>query len=127
MSCEKPTKLSDPNKKRFLEEFELLQVCLSEEPEQDWDGIYHQTTKMGEILTAIMYEEHHKKSSHMKEQTCPICEKPFMGWGNNPAPVAVDGNVCDGCNGALIIPIRFGNKRVEKFVMCILARNKSKK
>jgi len=120
-------KVSSPRMKQLLQKFESLQKHLSESPKRDWDYICHLTTKMNEVTAMIMYEENHEKFQHMKEQTCPICEKPFMGWGNNPAPIPVDGNVCDWCNEFIIFPVRMGHKKVEKYVMCILARNKSKK
>lgn len=44
---------------------------------------------------------------------CPLCGKPYKGWGNNPYPLNV-GRVCDKCNLNVIIPMRI-----------IMNRNKS--
>ena len=40
------------------------------------------------------------------EKTCCICGKTFTGWGNNPWPVAEDGECCDECNIIKVIPAR---------------------
>lgn len=37
--------------------------------------------------------------------TCVLCGRPIMGWGNNPYPLAEDGECCDQCN-ALVIEAR---------------------
>lgn len=34
---------------------------------------------------------------------CPICGKTFIGYGNNPYPVAKDGLCCDDCNMWVIV------------------------
>lgn len=45
----------------------------------------------------------------MKEKhICPICNKEFTGYGNNPRPYLKDGCVCDDCNLKFIIPCRMG-------------------
>jgi len=33
-------------------------------------------------------------------KTCVLCGKPFVGWGNNPEPLArwEAGRCCDDCN-----------------------------
>ena len=39
----------------------------------------------------------------MKEFTCCICGKKFIGYGNNPYPIKDDGRCCDECNKKVII------------------------
>lgn len=49
---------------------------------------------------------------------CVICGKPFVGWGNNPYPVADHGHCCDECNSVYVIPARiaeiYRNKEAGK-------------
>ena len=51
--------------------------------------------------------------SEEEVKICPLCGKPYKGWGNNPYPLNV-GKVCDKCNLNVIIPMRI-----------IMNRNKS--
>jgi hypothetical protein len=41
-------------------------------------------------------------------QECVLCGYEFVGWGNNPEPLAAyeDGRACDLCNGSKVIPAR---------------------
>ncbi len=40
-----------------------------------------------------------------KMKVCSICQKPFVGYGNNPAPFS--GEICcDDCNCNYVIPLR---------------------
>ena len=39
-------------------------------------------------------------------KTCCICGQVFIGWGNNPEPVAKDGECCSDCNANRVIPAR---------------------
>ena len=41
-----------------------------------------------------------------KIQTCCLCGKRFLGYGNNPDPLKREGRCCDDCNKALVIPAR---------------------
>lgn len=41
-----------------------------------------------------------------KNKTCCICNQPITGWGNNPWPVAKDGECCEHCNYTVVIPAR---------------------
>ncbi len=50
-------------------------------------------------LNSVKFEEEVK--------ICPLCGKPYTGWGNNPSPLEMD-MVCDECNLNVIIPLRFG-------------------
>lgn len=43
----------------------------------------------------------------MKKQTCVICKKEFVGFGNNAYPIA-EGRCCDECNAKVV------NSRIEK-------------
>ena len=45
----------------------------------------------------------------MKNQKCAFCEKEIVGHGNNPAPFANMGEVCDACNSRYVIPARLAN------------------
>jgi len=39
--------------------------------------------------------------------TCCLCGKEFVGWGNNPSPLAdEDKKCCDECNYTKVIPAR---------------------
>ena len=76
--------------------------------------------QMNAIGNDIMCEEY----PHLKGQTCPICDKKFNGWGNNPAPLNIDGKVCDDCNMNVIVPVRMGNRHLVKMVMKMIKKNK---
>lgn len=38
-----------------------------------------------------------------KVYTCVICNKNFMGYGNNPYPLKNNGRCCGNCNGKVIV------------------------
>jgi hypothetical protein len=76
--------------------------------------------QLNAIRNEIMCEEY----PHLKNQTCPICDKKFNGWGNNPAPLNVEGLVCDDCNMCVIVPVRMGNRNLVKMVMKMIKKNK---
>ena len=40
------------------------------------------------------------------EFKCCICGKTFSGYGNNPAPVKMEGRCCDDCDSMVVIPTR---------------------
>lgn len=40
------------------------------------------------------------------EQTCCICGRTFIGYGNNPYPVKDNGRCCDVCNYDKVLPSR---------------------
>ena len=42
-----------------------------------------------------------------KKQKCCVCGKTFVGFGNNPAPIAHEGRCCDKCNEQRVIPARY--------------------
>ena len=45
------------------------------------------------------------KNAQLKKdhtQVCHICGKTFIGYGNNPYPVAKDGLCCDDCNEVVV-------------------------
>lgn len=33
---------------------------------------------------------------------CVLCGRPITGWGNNPYPLAEDGECCDQCNNLVV-------------------------
>ena len=37
---------------------------------------------------------------------CCICDEAFAGYGNDPWPIADDGECCDLCNASKVIPAR---------------------
>lgn len=41
-----------------------------------------------------------------KTFTCCLCKKESIGYGNNPAPVALKGRCCDKCDREVVIPTR---------------------
>ena len=41
------------------------------------------------------------------KQKCPLCGKSFIGFGNNPEPLAkYENRCCDDCNNRFVIPAR---------------------
>lgn len=51
----------------------------------------------------------------MSKQTkvCCICNEPFIGYGNDPWPVAEEGQCCDNCNATQVVPARLKKMREE--------------
>ena len=49
---------------------------------------------------------------------CVICQDPYYGYGNNPAPLRDEGSCCDECNMEYVIPARikyyYANERNER-------------
>ena len=45
---------------------------------------------------------------------CVICDKPSMGYGNNPEPVRQysEGRCCDVCDWTKVLPARLERKEV---------------
>ena len=41
-----------------------------------------------------------------KKKNCNLCGREFTGFGNNPNPLKIKGQVCDECNAYVIIPTR---------------------
>ena len=41
-----------------------------------------------------------------RELKCCICGKTIIGYGNDPWPVKIDGECCDKCNMAHVVPAR---------------------
>jgi hypothetical protein len=75
-------------------------------------------------MNALSSEIACESNPHLKDRTCTLCVKKFNGWGNSPAPLEIDGQVCDTCNTLVVIPVRFGNKKVAKFAMKKYSKNK---
>lgn len=40
------------------------------------------------------------------QNTCVICGKNFVGYGNNPSPIMEHGVCCNECNETKVIPER---------------------
>jgi hypothetical protein len=87
------------------------------------NAVHSQEQRMELIqqITAIRNEIMCEEYPHLKGQTCPICDKKFNGWGNNPAPLNTD-KVCDSCNMNIIVPVRMGHKKLEKVVKKMLLK-----
>ena len=79
-------------------------------------NIIKQMNALGNEIMCVEYP-------HLKNQTCPICDKKFNGWGNNPSPLNIDGKVCDDCNMSVIVPVRMGNRNLVKMVMKMIKKN----
>jgi len=45
-------------------------------------------------------------SKNFIRQCCTLCNEQFVGYGNNPDPLATDGVCCDTCNIKQVIPAR---------------------
>ena len=59
--------------------------------------------------TDLNHQRRHRVITALLEKAtrcCSICRQPFIGFGNNPAPIN-DGVCCDECNGTVVIPARF--------------------
>ena len=52
----------------------------------------------------------------MKKKECAFCGKEIVGYGNNPAPFANKGVVCDECNSRYVIPARLEGVNVSRVV-----------
>lgn len=46
-------------------------------------------------------------------KVCCLCGKRFSGWGNNPWPLAEEGECCDDCNNDVIMARLRGLKAKE--------------
>lgn len=38
----------------------------------------------------------------MQEYECVMCGEHFKGWGNNPAPIHLEGRCCNECNQIVV-------------------------
>ena len=47
---------------------------------------------------------------------CPICRKTYVGYGNNPYPIAKDGRCCDDCNQLYVITMRMLLDRASGYI-----------
>lgn len=50
----------------------------------------------------------------MKNEKCCLCGDEIIGYGNNPAPVADEGQCCDLCNITKVIPARLKQFRFDE-------------
>lgn len=59
-----------------------------------------------------------KRDQEAKTDICPLCGESFdIKHGHNPAPLEVEGNVCDNCQTNYVIPARLealGMRNKEK-------------
>ena len=75
-------------------------------------------------MNALSSEIACESNPHLKDRHCPLCGNTFNGWGNSPAPLEIDAQVCDTCNAHIVIPVRFGNKKLAKVAMKKFSKNK---
>lgn len=68
---------------------------------------------MVSIKTIALYVKVIKRRKQMsnemdtrKLKVCCICGNYFEGFGNNPAPIRLEGVCCTDCNSELVIPAR---------------------
>lgn len=40
-------------------------------------------------------------------EPCVLCGGLIVGYGNNPAPIKIEGRCCDECNATFVVPLRF--------------------
>jgi hypothetical protein len=71
-------------------------------------------TKQNGIYLATEAEKAQWEKDHTL--VCPICGKTFIGYGNNPYPVANDGRCCDDCNHLSVIPMRLLLDRATGYI-----------
>ena len=71
-------------------------------------------TKQNGIYLASEVEKAQWEKDHTL--VCPICGKTFIGYGNNPYPVAKDGRCCDECNITSVIPMRLLLDRATGYI-----------
>jgi len=110
---------SESTTKSLLQAHKDLQEELCSN-KHNWDKQLEIIRQMNQLSNELMCEEY----PHLKGQVCPLCNKKFNGWGNNPAPLEIDTNVCDDCNQNIVIPVRMGNKKLVKIVMKKVSKNK---
>lgn len=48
-----------------------------------------------------------------KKFRCCLCGKVVSGYGNNPAPLKIEGVCCDECNLTKVIPARIKSTKVS--------------
>lgn len=77
-----------------------LQQCQSEE--MMLEEIFRLKEKQDVLFAELACVDNPK----LKGRTCPLCKETFDGYGNNPAPLRVKGQVCDRCNATQVIPAR---------------------
>lgn len=54
----------------------------------------------------------------MKKKKCCICNKDFIGYGNNPWPLKEKGLCCDECNKKVVLErfARYGKNVTQKYL-----------
>jgi hypothetical protein len=62
----------------------------------------------------------------LANRTCPWCEGKYDGYGNNPAPIPINGQVCDQCN-ALVVQARMAESNWSPKGYKAMLRNLKKK
>lgn len=53
-----------------------------------------------------VYKDIKNNLKDSEEKKCILCGKPYIGYGNNPEPLANKGKCCDLCNTTKVIPER---------------------
>ena len=56
------------------------------------------------LRTPVCRRGRHGRRKEMTTEngTCVLCGRPITGWGNNPYPLAEDGECCDQCNNLVV-------------------------
>ena len=97
---------------------------LNEYKEELWQTYTGENTE-GLGLASLPPRRSGKKSTGVKApqegKKCVLCDSVLETYGNNPAPLAQDGECCDDCNSTKVIPARVAwikadhEKRVAEF------------
>ena len=82
--------------------FEMMKVYFYE------DQFYMTKLLNGNVeeVKAIQYTDYKVVGTDVVRKTCCICDREFIGFGNDPYPVKDKGTCCDQCNSEVVIPKR---------------------
>lgn len=88
-----------------LDEAMLISVLMGGEAEE----------RPGGVIRLVLPDHKEKAMSedmHDGLHTCSLCGCEFLGWGNNPEPLApFEDRCCDACNMLKVIPARLERMR----------------
>jgi hypothetical protein len=89
-------------RKKIEKGIAILQDCMNNHTNGDINEFFRLKGKMDKLYTELscLYRP------ELKGKTCPLCGEKYDGYGNNPAPLVVEGQVCDDCNATRVIPAR---------------------
>jgi len=101
---------NDQRKAYLMKAITILQECQAscqKDGKFDADEFFRLKAKQDAIFAELACIDR----PELKGRTCPLCRQKFDGYGNNPAPLDVEGQVCDACNANRVIPARFREMR----------------